>query len=78
MCRITPRYWPNIAIPLASQLDCGIVHVNDQTVVHEVYGPIGGMGASGNGSRTGNLVWRDEYMAWKWLTVSPDIPHCPF
>ena len=63
---------------VASRLACGIAHINDQPVVHEVYGRIGGMGMSGNGARTGNLVWRDEYTVWKWITASPDIPHYPF
>ena len=37
---------------VAAQLKTGIVHINDQTINHEVFGPIGGMGASGNGARS--------------------------
>jgi len=37
-------------------LRTGIVHINDQTVNHEIFGPIGGMGASGNGARSGNVT----------------------
>jgi hypothetical protein len=34
---------------VADRLRTGIVHINDQTVLNEVYGPIGGIGVSGNG-----------------------------
>jgi benzaldehyde dehydrogenase (NAD) len=32
---------------MADGLRSGVAHINDQTVVHGVYGPIGGVGASG-------------------------------
>jgi benzaldehyde dehydrogenase (NAD) len=56
----------------------GIVHINDQTVIHEVFGPIGGMGASGNGSRSGGPSMADEYSQWQWVTVNASIPDYPF
>ena len=34
---------------VADGLHSGIVHINDQTVLYGVYGPIGGLGDSGNG-----------------------------
>jgi acyl-CoA reductase-like NAD-dependent aldehyde dehydrogenase len=33
---------------IADQLHSCIIHINDQSILHEVYGPIG-VGASGNG-----------------------------
>ena len=55
-----------------------LVHINDQTVVHEVFGPIGGMGASGNGARSGGPSMADEYSQWQWITVNSQIPEYPF
>jgi benzaldehyde dehydrogenase (NAD) len=46
---------------IAGRLNTGFVHINDQPVIHEVYGPIGGMGASGNGARTGLPAWEHEF-----------------
>jgi benzaldehyde dehydrogenase (NAD) len=63
---------------VASRLKTGIVHINDQTVVHEVYGPIGGMGASGNGARSGGPSAMDEFSQWQWVTVGTDVPQYPF
>src|SRR5260370_32144478 len=36
---------------IADQLRCGIIHINDQTILHEVYGPIAGDGGSGTRHR---------------------------
>ncbi|MFS4437456.1 benzaldehyde dehydrogenase [Paracoccaceae bacterium GXU_MW_L88] len=66
------------AMALSKQLRTGIVHINDQTVVHEVFGPIGGMGASGNGARSGGPGVLEEYSQWQWVTVNDDVPDYPF
>lgn len=66
------------ALRIAERLNTGIVHVNDQTVIHEVYGPIGGMGASGNGARSGLLSALEEYTQWRWITVAERSPDYPF
>ncbi|WP_249123510.1 MULTISPECIES: aldehyde dehydrogenase family protein [unclassified Bradyrhizobium] len=66
------------AMRVAAQLKTGIVHINDQTVNHEVFGPIGGMGASGNGARSGGPSVMDEYSQWQWVTVSDTVPAYPF
>ena len=66
------------AMRVASQLRTGIVHINDQTVNHEVYGPIGGMGASGNGARSGNVTSLDEFSQWQWITLAETVPAYPF
>lgn len=63
---------------LADRMRSGIVHINDQTVIHEVYGPIGGMGASGNGARSGGPSMADEYSQWQWITVNAQVPDYPF
>ncbi|CVI64044.1 benzaldehyde dehydrogenase (plasmid) [Agrobacterium leguminum] len=66
------------AMRISSQLKTGIVHINDQTVIHEVFGPIGGMGASGNGARSGGPSVMDEYSQWQWVTVNETVPQYPF
>jgi benzaldehyde dehydrogenase (NAD) len=66
------------AFRVAGQLKTGIVHINDQTINHEVFAPIGGMGASGNGTRSGGLSVMDEYSQWQWLTVNATVPAYPF
>ncbi|MEZ5643668.1 MAG: benzaldehyde dehydrogenase [Burkholderiaceae bacterium] len=66
------------AMHMASRMKTGIVHINDQTVNHDVFGAIGGMGASGNGARSGNVTSLDEYTHWQWITVGDDVPPYPF
>jgi benzaldehyde dehydrogenase (NAD) len=66
------------AFRVAAQLRTGIVHINDQTINHEVFAPIGGMGSSGNGTRSGGLSVMDEYSQWQWLTVNAIVPDYPF
>jgi benzaldehyde dehydrogenase (NAD) len=63
---------------IADRLHAGMVHVNDQTVVHEVYGPVGGVGASGNGWNYGTTVNADQFTEWQWLTVRSTMPTYPF
>jgi benzaldehyde dehydrogenase (NAD) len=66
------------AMRVSAQLKTGIVHINDQTVNHEVFAPIGGMGASGNGARSGGLSVMDEFSQWQWVTVNSTVPSYPF
>ena len=63
---------------IADRLHVGIVHINDQTVLHEVYGPIGGIGASGNGWNYGAGVNADQFTEWQWLTTRSEVPIYPF
>jgi benzaldehyde dehydrogenase (NAD) len=63
---------------VADQLRTGIVHINDQTVLHEVYGPIGGIGVSGNGFNHGTLTNADQFTEWQWVTTRTEIPAYPF
>jgi benzaldehyde dehydrogenase (NAD) len=46
---------------VADRLHSGVIHINDQTVLHEVYGPIGGVGASGNGFNHSTLTNADQF-----------------
>ncbi|HRI13803.1 MAG TPA: aldehyde dehydrogenase family protein [Verrucomicrobiota bacterium] len=66
------------AMRVAAQLKTGIVHINDQTINHEVFAPIGGMGASGNGARSGGPSILDEFSQWQWITVNEKVPAYPF
>jgi benzaldehyde dehydrogenase (NAD) len=63
---------------VADRLHAGAVHINDQTVVHGVYGPIGGVGASGNGFGHGTVSNADQFSEWQWITTRPEIPAYPF
>ena len=62
------------ATELARQLRVGLVHVNDQTVNDDGTMPMGGRGASGNGSRHGGPANWDEFTQWQWMTVRA-APH---
>ncbi|MFJ9032724.1 benzaldehyde dehydrogenase [Streptomyces sp. NPDC102274] len=63
---------------IADQLRSGVVHINDQTVLHEVYGPIGGVGASGNGFNHSTHTNADQFSEWQWVTSRAEIPEYPF
>jgi benzaldehyde dehydrogenase (NAD) len=63
---------------IADRIHAGIVHINDQPVLHEVYGPIGGVGASGNGFNHSTLTNADQFTEWQWTTVRDEIPEYPF
>jgi benzaldehyde dehydrogenase (NAD) len=63
---------------VADGLHSGAVHINDQTVVHGVYGPIGGVGASGNGFGHGTVSNADQFSEWQWITTRSQIPAYPF
>lgn len=63
---------------MADQLRCGIIHINDQTILHEVYGPIGGHGVSGNGYSYGTLTNAEQFTEWQWITSREQIAAYPF
>jgi benzaldehyde dehydrogenase (NAD) len=63
---------------VADGLHSGAVHINDQTVVHGVYGPIGGVGSSGNGFGHGTVSNADQFSEWQWITTRSQIPAYPF
>jgi len=63
---------------IADQLRCGIIHINDQTILHEVYGPIGGHGSSGNGYSYSTLTNMEQFTEWQWVTSRERIATYPF
>jgi benzaldehyde dehydrogenase (NAD) len=63
---------------IAERIHAGVVHINDQPVLHEVYGPIGGVGVSGNGFNHSTLTNADQFSEWKWVTSRDEIPDYPF
>ena len=62
---------------IAEQLKVGLVHINDQTVNDDGYMPMGGQGASGNGSRHGGPANIDEFSQWQWLSIKDEAPMYP-
>lgn len=62
---------------IAQRLHVGLVHVNDQTVNDDGTMPMGGRGASGNGSRHGGPANWDEFTQWQWMTVRAQAPVYP-
>ena len=62
---------------IAEQLEVGLVHINDQTVNDDGYMPMGGFGASGNGSRHGGPANIDEFTQWQWLSIKDEAPMYP-
>jgi benzaldehyde dehydrogenase (NAD) len=63
---------------IADRLRVGIIHINDQTILHEVYGPIGGHRASGNGYSYSTLTNADQFTEWQWVTSRAKIATYPF
>ena len=59
---------------VADGLHSGIVHINDQTVLCGVYGPIGGLGDSGNGFGYGTVSNADLFSEWQWIMTRSQIP----
>lgn len=66
------------AMAIGERLDCGLLHINDQTVADECVNPFGGRGASGNGGSVGGPADWDEYTQWQWVTVKNTAPMYPF
>nr|BFE97376.1 hypothetical protein GCM10020185_79120 [Pseudomonas brassicacearum subsp. brassicacearum] len=66
------------AMAIGERLQCGMLHINDQTVADECINPFGGRGASGNGGSVGGPADWDEYTQWQWVTVKDQAPVYPF
>ncbi|PMQ04608.1 Benzaldehyde dehydrogenase [NAD(+)] [Dyella sp. AD56] len=71
---------PNLARAqaISDELHSGVIHINDQTLLHEVYGPIGGVGDSGNGFNHSTLTNADQFSEWQWITTRSVVPDYPF
>lgn len=68
-----------LAMQLADRIDCGKLHINEQTVGDEAYAPMGGTGASGTGSRFGGPAANFEaFTETQWVTVRSEIAPYPF
>ena len=63
---------------MSLKLESGMVHVNDQTISDLPGIPMGGMGASGNGSRFGSTTNWDEFTEWQWMTLGTKPARYPF
>lgn len=66
------------ALELASTIQTGAIHINDQTVADEAVIPFGGTGVSGNGSRVGGKANLDAYTETQWVTAQSELPFYPF
>ncbi|MBN2529011.1 MAG: benzaldehyde dehydrogenase [Deltaproteobacteria bacterium] len=63
---------------IGEQLNVGLLHINDQTVVDECVNPFGGCGISGNDSNVcGPADW-ELYTHWQWVTIKDEPPAYPF
>ncbi|MFZ3286929.1 MAG: benzaldehyde dehydrogenase, partial [Telluria sp.] len=63
---------------IAENLNVGLIHINDQTIHDDGLMPMGGRGASGNGSRHGGPANWDEFTQWQWITCKDSAPQYPF
>lgn len=67
------------AYELSSQLEVGMVHVNDQTVDDEAVIPFGGIKASGSGGHFGGARANlESFGHLQWVTVQSEIARYPF
>jgi len=64
-------------LAIVERLKTGLAHVNDQTVNDDGTMPMGGRGASGNGSRHGGPANWDEFTQWRWITARATPPQYP-
>lgn len=70
---------PYRAFELASRIESGAVHINDQTVDDEAVIPFGGMKASGVGGHFGGAAANLEtFSETQWITVQSEIERYPF
>ena len=63
---------------LATFINAGMVHINDQTVNNEYHIPFGGLKDSGDSGRIGGPVNLDEFTHTKWISVMDQGIQYPF
>jgi acyl-CoA reductase-like NAD-dependent aldehyde dehydrogenase len=64
-------------VQVAKRIKAGMVHVNDQTINHEVLCPFGGEKASGMGRH--NSKWAlEEFTSFQWLSIQEQPRTFPF
>ena len=67
------------AMKVADRVTAGKIHINEMTVMDEATAPMGGMKASGTGVHFGGADANIEaFTELQWVTLSPNIPQCPF
>ncbi|RRJ30068.1 aldehyde dehydrogenase family protein [Halocatena pleomorpha] len=67
----------NRAERVASEIDAGMVHVNDQPINDEPHVPFGGYKGSGIGRFNGEYV-REEFTQPKWISIQHESREYPF
>lgn len=65
------------ALRMGERLRTGMLHINDQTVNDEAINPVGGVGASGNGTSIGGAANWEEFTQWQWMTIQGEAPQYP-
>lgn len=53
---------------VGAQIDAGMIHINDQTVMEDARVPFGGTKQSGNPTRIGGEADLEEYTTFRWTT----------
>jgi benzaldehyde dehydrogenase (NAD) len=69
---------PEHAAAVASRLQAGMVHINDQTINEEPPAPFGGFGCSSNGGHFGGVANLELWTEWQWLTARDKAAPFPF
>ncbi len=62
------------AVAIGDQLNAGLVHIKEQTVIDDVIVPFGGVGASGNHTSIGGPANWEEFTQWRWTTIQITPP----
>jgi benzaldehyde dehydrogenase (NAD) len=65
-------------LEIADRIRSGMVHVNDQTVSDDPWGPFVGIGASGNGRGFGGPLNHESFTQTRWVTIQDDPAAYPF
>jgi benzaldehyde dehydrogenase (NAD) len=64
---------------VGEQIETGMLHINDTTLIGDAKAPFGGVKGSGNFTRIGGSANIEEYTTWRWTTetrrpTSHEIP----
>ena len=66
------------AASVASRLEAGMVHINDQTINEEPPAPFGGFKSSSNGGHFGGVGQLELWTEWQWVTSREKAEPFPF
>jgi benzaldehyde dehydrogenase (NAD) len=53
---------------VGEQIEAGMLHINDMTLIGDVKAPFGGVKGSGNFTRIGGGASIEDYTTWRWTT----------